>query len=80
MNPCITVTATPVGDIYCTATAVDGIKAYAIPIGGISCKVYYTCSVDIGGKPYLEIEPEIIWVLAGWSSNDVYSNTTWHVD
>lgn len=30
--------------------------------------------------PYLEIEPELIWVYPDWSAyNDVYSNTTWNV-
>ena len=100
MNPCITVTATPVGDIHvtatsvgefhstatyvgefcCTTTAVGSIRAHAIPVKGISCKVYQVCTASIKGKPYLEIAPEVIWVLAGWSSNEVYSNTTWNVD
>lgn len=31
--------------------------------------------------PYLEIEPELIWVYPDWDvSNNVYSNTTWNID
>lgn len=30
--------------------------------------------------PYLEIEPEVIWVNPDWAvDNDVYSNLTWNV-
>ena len=30
--------------------------------------------------PYLEIEPEMIWVYPDWAvDNDVYSNTKWNV-
>jgi len=100
MNDCMTVTAYPVGDLHCTATAVGGfhatatpvgeircvttatgrIRAHAIPVGRLRCRVYQSCTVNIGGRKYLEIDPEIIWILSGWSSNDVYSNTTWRVD
>ena len=31
--------------------------------------------------PYLEIEPELIWVYPDWGvDNNVYSNTIWNVD
>ena len=31
--------------------------------------------------PYLEIEPEIIWVVPDWSvDNEVFSNTTWNIN
>ena len=36
------------------------------------------CSTNVT-EPYLEIEPEIIWV-ADWGTNDVYSNTHWNID
>lgn len=36
------------------------------------------CSTNVTA-PYLEIEPEIIWV-ADWGTNDVYSNTHWNID
>lgn len=30
--------------------------------------------------PYLEIDPEYVWIYTDWSAhNDVYSNTTWNV-
>jgi hypothetical protein len=31
--------------------------------------------------PYLEIEPELIWVYAGWEiENYVFSNTNWKIN
>ena len=31
-------------------------------------------------RPYLEIDPELIWVNPDWAvDNDVYSNTNWNV-
>lgn len=31
--------------------------------------------------PYLEIEPEIIWVVPDWAvDNEVFSNTTWNIN
>lgn len=31
--------------------------------------------------PYLEIEPEIIWVIPDYDvSNNVFSNTTWNIN
>ena len=47
--------------------------------GGIHCKVFQSWSVNIR-QPYLEISPTIVWVLAGHTQNDVYSNTTWNVE
>lgn len=41
--------------------------------------IQQVCSVNTT-EPYLEIEPEIIW-LADWgATNDVLSNTHWNVD
>lgn len=37
------------------------------------------CDVDLK-TPYLALRPEIVWVLDGWTSNDVFSNTTWDID
>lgn len=77
---CITVTMTPQGGIWCTTSTVGGIFAKATPTGGIHCRMWQECSTNIAGKKYLEIEPTIVWVLNGWTSNEVYSNTTWNVD
>ena len=59
---------------------VGGIAVTTKRVGGISCRMWQECSTNIGKKKYLEIEPQIVWVLNGWTSNDVYSNTTWNVD
>lgn len=45
----------------------------------ISAGLEQVCSVNVT-VPYLEIEPEIVWVVDGWAANDVISNTHWNVD
>lgn len=45
----------------------------------ISAAVEQVCSVNTT-QPYLEIEPQFIWVVDGWAANDVLSNTHWNVD
>ena len=47
--------------------------------GDLQCSFSLVCETNIRA-PYLEIEPTIVWVLDGWASNDVYSNTRWNVD
>lgn len=60
--------------------SIDSIKAHAVHAkGGIRVRTYEECVVNIR-KPYLEISPEVVWVLNGWTSNDVYSNTSWNVN
>lgn len=55
-----------------------------IPIGAVSIGKAYLGDVLVfqkGSAPYLEIEPELIWVNPDWgTSNNVYSNTTWNVN
>ena len=68
------------GGIASLAERIGGITTNATREGGLMCKMWQACTVSIKGKPYLEIDPTIVWVLNGWTSNDVYSNTTWNVD
>lgn len=57
-----------------------GISASFKRIGGMTCRMGLVCKPGIR-KPYLEIEPKVIWVYPDWSAyNDVYSNTHWNVD
>ena len=43
-------------------------------------KFYVIGEVHTVIDPYLEIEPEMIWVYPDWAvDNDVYSNTKWNV-
>lgn len=44
-----------------------------------SAKMEQVCTVNVT-VPYLEIEPEIVWVVDGWAANDVISNTHWNID
>lgn len=46
--------------------------------GGLRCRLYQACSSSIR-RPYLKIEPTIVWVLAGHTENDVISNTEWNI-
>lgn len=63
-----------------TAERVGGIGASMERKGGISCRFSLICSTGVV-PPYLEINPEIIWVYPDWSAyNDVISNTHWNVD
>lgn len=45
----------------------------------LSVNITLTCSVSIS-KPYLEIEPEILWIWSFTGDNDVYSNVTWYIN
>ena len=69
--------ATRVGDFSVSVTRVGGMGATMTRTGRLSCSMYQVCTV---GKPYLEISPQIVWVLAGHTENDVYSNTKWKID
>lgn len=72
----------PFGGISASAQpAVEEIKVVAIPLSGrgIRVRMWQECRASLGPK-YLEIDPPVVWVLNGWTSNDVYSNTTWYVD
>ena len=81
--------AEPVGNINASARPVDGISVRAervgrmdvsaSRVGGIHCRVFRTCSPNIR-PPYLEIEPTVVWVIAGQTQNDVYSNTHWNIN
>lgn len=68
-----------VGGISTYAERVGHIDVTATRVGGIHCRVFRTCSPSIK-SPYLEIEPTIVWVIAGQTQNDVYSNTHWHIN
>lgn len=86
----MTVSAERAGGISCTATRFGGVSAIAERVGGIdasmervggmTCRFALICDTGLVA-PYLEINPEIIWVYPDWSAyNDVYSNTHWNVD
>lgn len=46
----------------------------------VTARVSHVCTPSIR-NPYLEIEPELIWVYPDWAAdNDVLSNTTWHIN
>lgn len=56
-----------------------------IPLGNVRIGKAYLGDVLVFRRrnepPYLEIEPEIIWVNPDWAvDNDVYSNVTWNVN
>lgn len=61
------------------AEQIGGIDATAKRIGGIRCRVFQSCAPNIQG-PYLEISPTVVWILAGQTQNDVFSNTFWQIN
>lgn len=82
MSSCISVKIRRVGAITASATrepdAVTGVSCTAV--GGISARVSHVCTPNIR-HPYLEIEPQLIWVYEDLENyNDVLSNTTWHIN
>lgn len=75
----INASVNPIGGIDARAERIGIIGVNAKRIGGIFCRVYRTCSPSIR-IPYLEISPTIVWVIAGQTQNDVYSNTYWNIN
>ena len=76
----ISCSASRLGGIDATATRIGGIDASMERVGGMTCRFSLICSTGVV-PPYLEINPEVIWVFTDWSAqNDVYSNTRWNVD
>lgn len=57
----------------------NGITA-TLNRNAIRARLSMVCTPSIR-TPYLEIEPELIWVYPDWAvDNNVYSNTHWNVD
>ena len=75
----ISADARPVGGMEARAERIGGMDASATRVGGIFCRVFKTCSPNIRG-PYLEISPTVVWILAGQTENDVFSNTHWNIN
>ena len=64
--------------ISVNTTEKGGINTKVKPKSGIQCRAYQVCTVNIRG-PYLKINPTIVWVVAGYTQNDVFSNTDWNI-
>lgn len=69
-------TLTSVGGIDFCAERIGGISVRTASAGGINCRMVLVCDVNV---PYLEIEPEMIWVNP-WGTNEVLSNTHWTIE
>ena len=66
-------------DIAVHAERIGGIDTTAKRIGGIRCRVWQSCAPNIR-PPYLEISPTVVWILAGQTQNDVFSNIYWQIN
>ena len=75
----ISTKAEPRNAIAVNAERIGAIDATAKRIGGIRCRVFQSCAPNIRG-PYLEISPTVVWILAGQTQNDVFSNTYWTIN
>ena len=87
---CSTITMTSVGDfvatmtdacgaVHCTATPVGEYETGMKKVGEVHCRMFQVCESSVN-MPYLEISPTIVWLLAGHTENDVYSNTDWNIN
>ena len=66
------------GGISVGVVRFGGIDCATHKTGGIHCQAWQVCKSGIRA-PYLRISPEVIWVLAGGTDNDVFSNTQWNI-
>ncbi len=47
----------------------------------LKAEIELICSVNLPEKPYLEIEPTVLWVYPDFeNTNDVFSNTYWRIN
>lgn len=76
---CMSAKITRVGKIGASSELVsEGISA-RMTRDAIRARLSLVCTPSIQ-TPYLEIEPKLIWVYTNIeSTNDVFSNTTWHI-
>ncbi|MBQ6577233.1 MAG: hypothetical protein IJL91_05745 [Bacteroidales bacterium] len=91
MTCCMTASLSRVGSVSSSATLIDGgisslvssvggdLHSSAEHVGRMSCSMYQVCRTSVA-MHYLEISPKIVWMLAGHTENDVYSNTRWFID
>ena len=66
------------GGLTASGHRVGGLAARVERPEGLTARMWLACEPNLR-KPYLEISPEVVWMLAGWASNDVFSNTNWNV-
>lgn len=90
MSYCSKVTLTLAGDgraamspmngaVACSATPIGEFKASLRDTVNVSCRMYQVCTANVS-LHYLEISPKIVWLLAGHTQNEVYSNTDWTIN
>lgn len=68
------------GGIAASHERVDEWITATVVKTGFAADLARVCTTSIR-NPYLEIEPELIWVYPDWAvDNDVLSNTYWHIN
>ena len=75
---CATIKLHRVGGCCVQTQRVGGMKADLSRVGGMTVRFALVCDAGYSDR-YLEIDPEIVWIVDGWASNDVISNLTWYV-
>lgn len=67
------------GNAECLATRVGthSVTMTASGVPKVSMRIVCTARASMF---YLEIQPKIVWVLEGWTQNDVISNTDWRIN
>lgn len=68
---------TRIGGMAFGMTRNGGLSGSVERVSGMNVQMILVDSED---PHYLEIQPEIAWVVNGWTSNDVVSDLVWIVD
>lgn len=71
------VTFTRQGGMGAAITPASGMSASISPASGMTVRMI---RVDSDEPHVLEVSPQIVWVVNGWTSNDVVSDLTWIIE
>ena len=63
----------------CKTRRIDDGSAALTRSDKFSWRLAQVCRASVS-MPYLEIRPTIVWMLSGYTENEVLSNTRWNVD
>lgn len=72
-----TATLSRVGDVVAGVTRMDAFVANIALASGMGAAMI---RVDSEEPHYLEVSPQVTWVVDGWTYNDVFSDITWFVE
>lgn len=68
-----------IGGLVARFDRVGGMDVHLTRKGGLKARFGLICKSGIV-PPYLEINPEVVWIWTEPAYNDVYSNTRWNIE